>query len=228
MRKSELKELVKNYFSLTEKTEQIDDSITNTEKQTFAEAELVDDTKITNNKEGEFEVGDELFVVTDEGNVVAPSGQHDTKSGISITVDADGKISGIARPDEGGEGSLAEDSIEEAMEATPVAETMSAEEETTEELKEEQLADHGDEEEAMNISEIIDTVMGVVGPEIEAMKAKLAEHEEKMEAFSKAPATQSINENKFNKESKELSFLDARFDFKKAQLDAILNKTNKN
>lgn len=192
MNKNELKELVKKHFSLVEKTEDTNTPEVNTEQQ-FAEATLVDGTKVSNKADAEFEVGQELYVITDSGeDVIAPSGEHTTESGIVVTVDEAGKITGIARPDEGGEGALAEDSIEEAMAETPIAEEMAAEE--AEETKTE-LADHGDDEK-MEITEIVDVVMESISPKMEEIKAelnscmtKLAEYEEKMEAFSKEPAT---------------------------------------
>jgi hypothetical protein len=45
-----------------------------------------------------------------------------------------------------------------------------------------------------------------------------------MKEYMSTPATQPTKEREFKKEGKELSFLDTKFDFKKAQLEAILNK----
>tara|TARA_R110000803_G_scaffold19165_1_gene50452 strand:- start:4442 stop:5137 length:696 start_codon:yes stop_codon:yes gene_type:complete len=230
MQKSELKELVKKYFSLTEMTEK-NIPTQSTDKQVFAEAELVDGTHVTNMKDTEFEVGDELHVILEDGtHVVAPSGEHTTKSGITVTVSESGEITGIARPDEEGEGSLAEDSIEEALAVEQVAETLSAEETVSESKTE--LADHG-EDEAMEVAEIIEAVMEVVAPQIEALKAKLADHEEKMEAFGKATSTSSVKEKNFNKEKfqkdfKTLGSGNTIQAMKARQYDAVINKNKKN
>ena len=161
MNKEQLKELVKKYFSLTEMTETEN---TSEEKQNFDSATLVDGTKITNKKDSSFAVGDELYVTTEAGEeVLAPSGEHTTESGITVTVDGEGKITGIARPEGGDEGSLAEH--EEEMSAEEASEN------TTEEVKLEEDEidmDSHPEEETMDIKEeIIEAIMTEVGPAIE-------------------------------------------------------------
>jgi len=72
----------------------------------MSEATLADGTKIMS--EGDkFEVGQKLFVVKEDGETVeAPEGEHTTESGIVITVDGEGTITGVKYPDEEGEGSL--------------------------------------------------------------------------------------------------------------------------
>lgn len=185
MNKSELKELVKKYFNLTEIN-------TTEDKQVFTEATLVDGTKVTNKMEGDFEVGQELYVITAEGEeVAAPSGEHTTESGIVVTVDEAGIITGIHHPDEEGEGSL-EASQEE----------MAEEEEIVEEI----IMEDGPRE------EIIEAIAEVVMPELEAMKSemascmeRLAAAEEKMakyeEKMSATPAAESKTTAKFSKQS---------------------------
>lgn len=230
MNKNELKELVKKHFSLVEKTEDTKTTEVNTEEvkqEAFAEATLADGTKVTNKSDAEFEVGQEIYVITESGEeVIAPSGEHTTESGITVTVDEAGKITGIARPDEGGEGSLAEDSIEEAMAEEPVAEELASEE--LEETQTE-LAEHGDEE-TMEISEIVETVMEAIAPKISELKeemgscmAKLAEYEEKMEAFSKEPAS-APTESQFAKieRIKKGESESKPFNAKEAQKEMIL------
>lgn len=224
MNKTELKELVKKYFSLTEMTEETN-TTENTEKQAFAEATLVDGTKITNMSDGEFEVGQELHVITEEGeHVIAPSGEHTTDSGIVITVDGEGKITGIARPDEGGEGSLAEDVTEEEMSAE--------ETETTEEKTE--MAEDEEEvmEEESDIKEaIIEAIMSEVAPAIEELKQKmaehdekLAEHEEKMGEYMSKPAAQPTSESRFAKAKKNVESHKAVYNVKR--YEAALNRIN--
>lgn len=79
----------------------------------MADAELADGTKITNKEDGDFAEGQMLYVVDAEGNeVLAPEGEHTTKSGIVIVVDAEGKITGVKYPDTEGEGSLVEQAEE--------------------------------------------------------------------------------------------------------------------
>jgi len=85
----------------------------------MADAELADGTKITNKEEGDFAEGQMLYVVDAEGNeVLAPEGEHTTKSGIVIVVDAEGKITGVKYPDTEGEGSLEEQSSDKMAQAT--------------------------------------------------------------------------------------------------------------
>lgn len=196
MNKNELKELVKKYFALTEMTEEIN-STENIEDQKFAEATLADGTKVTNKKDTEFAVGDELYVITEGGEeVIAPSGEHTTESGITVTVDGEGKITGIARPDEGGEGSLAEHEGEVEVE-------MSVEE--TENTEKTEMADEEVMEEEISMKEeIIEAIMGEVGPAIEELRSKmsscmekLAEHEEKMGEYMSKPAAEPTSESRF-------------------------------
>lgn len=192
MTKKDLKDLVKSYFSLTEKMTEDN----TTEPIKFAEATLADGTKISNKKDAEFAVGDKLYVIIDGGeDVIAPEGEHTTESGITVTVNEAGDITGIKRPDESGEGSL---------------------EEMSEETKATELAEHGDEiiieEDAMeehpeeDIREvIIESIMEEMGPKIEDLEKKLsscmdrlAEHDEKMKEYMSEPAKTPAMEKKFS------------------------------
>lgn len=112
--------------------EQIEDSPINeastevevdTKTEMLTSATLTDGTKIETDSDGEkFEVGQKLYVITQEGEKVqAPVGEHTTDSGIVLTVDEEGFITGVKYPDEEGEGSLEDDKSEmkkmkEAME----------------------------------------------------------------------------------------------------------------
>ena len=68
------------------------------EEVKLAEATLVDGTVVKT--EGEFEVGKQLFVVTEEGDIPAPEGLHETTEGIIVGVDAQGIIVSIEEPAE--------------------------------------------------------------------------------------------------------------------------------
>lgn len=207
MKKTELKELVKRYFDLTEKnTENITEEV---KEQSFAEATLADGTKITNKMEGGFEVGQELYVITEEGEeVLAPSGEHTSESGISITVDESGVITGIHHPDQEGEGSL--EAAGEEVEPEGVSEVQMAEHDEEEAMEDEEaMMEDGEAKEA-----IVEAIAEIVMPEIAAMKeelsscmSKLAEHEEKMgeyeekmkEHMSATPASESKTTARFSK-----------------------------
>lgn len=77
------------------------------ETEVLSKATLTDGTKVETDEEGDFAVGQKLYVITEEGERVgAPEGSHTTESGITLTVDAESKITGVKYPDEPGEGSL--------------------------------------------------------------------------------------------------------------------------
>ncbi len=211
MNKQELKSLVCKYFNLTE----ITDSTENNEEvkaNNFAEATLADGTKITNMVEGDFAVGQQLHVITEEGvHVMAPEGEHVTQSGIVITVSEVGEITGVHYPDQEGEGSLEEASKEEMSEE-------STEVEDKTELAEEVLDAHEEDESQMEENdireEVIAAIAEVVLPEMEALKAKRSEHEEKLEEheeqmkehYSKTPASVSKTAtSRFSKNSNKLT-----------------------
>jgi len=136
------------------------------EEQTFAEATLVDGTKIMTDEEGDFAPGQKLYVITEAGEKVsAPEGEHTTESGIVVAVDAEGTITGVKYPDQPGEASLEEIEIE----VSP-------------------------EEEMMPKEEIVAAVAEAVTSVIEEMemryKEKMAELEEKLNSFAKSPAAE--------------------------------------
>jgi hypothetical protein len=89
--------------------ERVADASTDIEIETevMSRATLTDGTVIETDEEGDFKVGQKLFVITEGGEKVsAPEGMHTTESGVVVTVDAEGIITGVKYPDEGGEGSL--------------------------------------------------------------------------------------------------------------------------
>ena len=172
MNKEMLKTLVKQHFNLVEAAP---------EKKTFAEATLVDGTKVSNDEEADFAIGQTLFVTTEDGSkVIAPVGLHTTESGIAIDVDAEGKIVGIHHPDAEPEGSLAI-----AQEQQAAAEPVAMEEEGYEEKPE--------------LGDIIEAVIEAVKPEIEMLKQKLADMEEQMKKVFSAPASEKTQASKFGK-----------------------------
>ncbi len=89
--------------------ERVADASTDIEIETevMSKATLADGTKIETDEEGDFQVGQKLFVVTEGGEKKqAPEGMHTTDSGIVVTVNGGGIITGVKYPDESGEGSL--------------------------------------------------------------------------------------------------------------------------
>ena len=89
-----------------------EETVEETIETQFAEETLVDGTVVK--VEGELEVGKQLVVVTEEGDVAAPEGVHQTQSNKLITVDAEGVIT-----------SVEEVEAEEVVEEAPVQEEAS-------------------------------------------------------------------------------------------------------
>lgn len=170
-----LKTLVKQHFNLVE-------AVPTPETQTFAEASLVDGTKVSNDEGADFAIGQTLFVTTEDGSkVIAPVGLHTTESGIAIDVDAEGKIVGIHHPDAEPEGSLAIAQEQQAA-AEPVA-----------------MEEEGVYEEKPEIGDIIEAVIDAVKPEIEMLKQKMADMEEQMKKVFSAPASEKTQASNFGK-----------------------------
>lgn len=136
------------------------------EEQAFAEATLVDGTKIMTDEEGDFAPGQKLYVITEAGEKVsAPEGEHTTESGIVLTVDAEGTITGVKYPDQPGEAALEEIEVE---------------------IK--------PEEEMMPKEEIVAAVAEAVASVIEEVEMRYKKRMEELEAkfndFAKSPATE--------------------------------------
>jgi hypothetical protein len=154
-----IKELVKKHFNLTE-------------KQSFMTIKTADGA-LTLEYDGEaLAEGLAIFVVTEDGNVAAPDGEHMLEGGVTIRT-TDGKIEAIM------ETTMAvADVVEEKMEATP--------EEVVEEV--------ADTVQEVISEEVISAVTEAVAEVVEEMMKK---HEEKMIAleskfnsFSAAPAAE--------------------------------------
>jgi hypothetical protein len=244
MDKNELKDLVKSYFNLTEKN--IENS-EKTEEVKLQSAKLVDGTPITNDKDTDFEVGDEVYVTTEAGEkVLAPSGEHALEDGIVLVIDGEGKITGLHKPGETGQGSLAEElpdsgpakilnEEEKLSEVKEEAETEVELNDAIEEGDELPMSEHEEEdmEEHIIKEEIIEAIMEEIAPKIEEMQKKLAEHEEKMKEHYSSAASESVTEKAFSKAgfgskpSEEL-FQFNTTDLKKMQYENILSRASKN
>ena len=251
MNKAELKDLVKNYFSLEDK-KNIETPETVEEK--FQSAKLVDGTPISNKSEDEFEVGQEVYVTTEAGEeVLAPSGEHALDNGDVLVVDGEGKITGLHKPGETGQGSLSdelpdkgpakilneeeklsEDKVEEETEVELNDAIEEGDELPMSEHEEEDMDDHSERE------DIIEAIMEEIAPKIKEMQKKLAEHDEKMaeheekmkEHYSSA-ASESVTEKAFSKagfgskpEGEGLTFNNG--DLKAMQYANVLSRASKN
>lgn len=206
MNKEELKSLVKSYFQLVEAP------VANESKETFASATLADGTELSNDKESDFAVGDDLFVKDSEGSwVAAPSGEHTTSSGIVVTVSEEGKITGVKYPDEAGEGSL------EEFEAEEIAQ----------EVIEEAIDSSMSPEDVIEAAKAV--IEELVMPQLEEMKAKMQEYEMAYKEKMSEPAALSAQERKFAaiEKVKANKGEGLKFNAREAQLESIIKKAKK-
>jgi len=193
-----IKELVKKHFNLVEATE-----------QSFGEISTADGELTLSYEGDELAQGLAIFVVTPEGNIPAPDGEHALEGDITI-VTADGKIEAIKETEAPAEEELEEEEI--------VSEEM-AEEEVIEEEKMEEpveaIADAVTEEVAEEVSdaveaaideEVVAAVAEAVKEVVEEMTKEMEERmkslEEKYSAFSSAPASEKTIAKSFSKVSK--------------------------
>ena len=147
---------------------------------TFATAVLVDGTEVKT--EGEMVEGAAVMVVTEEGNIPAPAGIHETTEGMMITVDESGVITKI------------EEAAPAATEETPVEE-VAMEEEVTVEIPEEVAP--------VMTEEVVQAVVEAIAPiveEVAAITAELKEMKAKFQAFSAEPAAKKVTRNDFTSE----------------------------
>jgi hypothetical protein len=162
-----IKELVKKHFNLIE-------------KQSFMTIKTADGA-LTLEYDGEaLAEGLAIFVVTEDGNVAAPDGEHMLEGGVTIRT-KDGKIEAIM------ETTMAvADVVEEKMaEATP-EEVVEEVADTVKEVISEEV-----------ISAVTEAVADVVGEMMKKMEEKMVKYDEKMTAleskfnsFSAAPAAE--------------------------------------
>ena len=175
-----IKELVKKHFNLVE-----------AEKSSFAEVKTADGS-IVLTYEGELLAGTALFVVTPDGNIPAPDGEHMLETGVTVTV-KDGLIE-----------SIMETAVEEVVAEEEVVEVAAAEEEVV--VAEEAPA--MEETEAI-VEAVAEVVKELVGEMEMKMKEKMAELEAKFNTFAAAPAAgKTVASTSVTKES--TSAADAR------------------
>lgn len=203
-----IKELVKKHFNLVEATE-----------QSFGEIKTADGELTLSYEGDELAQGLAIFVVTADGNIPAPDGEHMLEGDITI-VTADGKIEAIKETEAPAE-ELEEEVVSEEMAEHDEEEVMEEEEEKMEEPVE-AIADAVTEEVAEEVSdaveaaideEIVAAVAGAVKEVVEEMtkdmEERMKEMEEKLSKFSSAPASEKTIANSFSKKSKEDNYKNA-------------------
>ena len=139
----------------------------------FAEATLVDGTTVR--VEGELEAGKPLFVVGEEGEIPAPAGQHETTTGMLVTVDDNGMITEVT-------------AIEVEAEEEEETEEVQMEEEVVVEMTEE------DKKKVEMADALVETLLPYL-EQIDEMKEKVAEVEAQMAKMSAEPAAKRIKRN---------------------------------
>jgi hypothetical protein len=145
-------------------------------KQEFQTSKtLVDGTEVY--VEGEFAIGEALFVITDEGLVPAPEGTHETSDGFIVNVDAAGIITSI-EPIEGEELKQVEVEAEEVETADETGDMVIIDDITSEQL----------------VNAVVEAIKPLM-EEITEMKKQLKDYKQKMEQFSKSPAGEPIKVN---------------------------------
>jgi hypothetical protein len=147
----------------------------------LAESVLVDGTVVV--VDGDFEVGKPLFVVTEEGNIPAPEGQHETQDGYIVTVDAAGIITAIE-------------------EKAPEAEAPAEEEVVVEEASQEFSEDL--------VNSIANMIQPLVD-DIKALKTELESVNEQFSSFKNEPATGKIKNNLKEYKENEVDKFNQRF-----------------
>lgn len=177
MTSNELKELVKEHFSLVEapSTEEVVEETMSAEVAEEVAEEVVEEAfGEIKDENGAFtlvfpgeslEVGDEVKVRTTEGQELsAPDGEHKLEGGLTIKT-------------EGGK-------VVEIMETESMAE---ADEEADEEMEVEVEVK---EEDKMEVESVIEAIAEAVKAEMEAIKDEMKYLKEKVEKMEEAPATE--------------------------------------
>lgn len=178
MTSNELKELVKQHFSLVEAP--ATEEIVETEEQMSAESteevveeifgEIADENKaFTLIFPGEkLEVGDEVKVRTTDGQELsAPDGEHKLEGGITIKT-------------EGGK-------VVEIMETEAMAEEEAVEEDVVDESEDMEVEV---EVEEPSMKEVVEAIAEAVKQEMESIKDEMKYLKEKVEKMEEAPATE--------------------------------------
>ena len=179
----------------------------------MAEAMLEDG--VTKVEAEAFEAGKKIFVVSETGEKgPAPEGIHTTEDGIKVTVDAQGTITAVEKPEP-----KVEVEVEAAAEGDMIPPTGDA---VNEPVKTE--GDIMKEDMKKMIMQCMEAVEEIA-KEVATVKEEMASYREKMEKMSATPAATKISTFNANPSEEKESPLDARVDHLRS-LKASL-KTNK-
>lgn len=189
-----IKELVKKHFNLVEATE-----------QSFGEISTADGELTLSYEGDELAQGLAIFVVTPEGNIPAPDGEHMLEGDITI-VTADGKIEAIKETEAPAEEELEEEIVSEEMAEVEEEKMEEPIEAIADAVTEEVAEEVSDAVEAAIDEEIVSAVAEAVKEVVEEMTKEMEERmaalEGKFNSFSAAPASEKTIASSFSKESK--------------------------
>lgn len=158
----------------------------------FATTFLVDGTEVSNNMDEEFKIGQTLYVVNESTLSPAPEGDHETREGLIVTVDAESTIIAMA---------------EKVVEA-PADEADKAEEEVKTDEVMEEMPEMEEEDVIAKVVEILTPIM----EEMKSMREEMKKMNSKFtgdvdtikkdfESFRKQPERKAIDEKKTYVES---------------------------
>ena len=179
----------------------------------MAEAMLEDG--VTRVEAEAFEPGKKIFVVSEAGEKgPAPEGTHTTEDGTKVTVDSEGTITAVEKP---------EPKIEVEVEAAKEGDIIPP----TGDAVNEPVKTEGDimKEDMKKMVMQCMAAIEEVAKEVAVVKEEMASYKEKMEKMSATPAATKISTFNANPSEEKENLLDARVDHLKA-LKASL-KTNK-
>jgi hypothetical protein len=184
-----MKELVKKHFNLVDAPA----------KESFGEI-MTADGQLTLTYEGEeLAQGLAVFVVTEDGNVPAPDGEHALEGGITI-VTADGKIEAIKETPAEEEAPAEEVAAEEHEEDAEMEVAESPAEAVAEVVADEVAEEVADVVEEAISEEVVIAVAEAVSEAVGEMMKKYEERmrafEGKFESFASAPAAEKTNARK--------------------------------
>ena len=169
---NKIKEMLGLEFSSVEKP------TTEVVEEAFATTELEDGTRITNDKEGEFEIGDKVYVVAEDATLTpAPSGEHMLRDGYVIVLDEESTLIEIRVPQ-------SEDV------ADVVDEAAKSDEET------EGKSEFNFENELKNIKSSIEEMLKLMEAQSADFSAQIENVKNEVETFKSAPQHKGITEKK--------------------------------
>ena len=188
---NKIKEMLGLEFSATKNETEI-------VKEVFATTELEDGTKITNDKEGEFELGDKIYVVAEDGTLSpAPAGEHILRDGYVVVTDEEATLIEIRVPSSDDVADVVDENV------APSEEELAAE--TTE---------YNFEKELKTIKSSIEEMLKLMEAQSADFSAQISEVKNEVEAFKAAPQHKGITE----KVSVTENFSDYRFNVLKKHI----------